>query len=154
MKNTILTITLVLSVNSFANEFNYSAYELKDADVIFEESKLYDPEETEGQSVLLPSPKLHLIEKIVKFPYKCDTTLVPIVLVTIGVPKENVPPINYCMTIETTKGEKLGLYIQDSIAKYVNEEYEIGSKIHLWVMWLFVNSSDRKPYFLVNSIGE
>ena len=58
------------------------------------------------------------------------------------------------MSIETTNGHILGLYIQDSIAGFIKEEYEIGDKMHLWTMWIFVNSSDNKPYFLINAIGE
>ena len=32
-------------------------------------------------------------------------------------------------------------------------EYELGDGIELWALWLFVNASDRKPYFIVNAIG-
>jgi hypothetical protein len=47
----------------------------------------------------------------------------------------------------------VNLWLQDSFAQLVSEEYRLGEEIELWALWLFVNASDRKPYFVVNAIG-
>lgn len=151
MKHLII-FTLLYAGNIWA--FDYSSYELRDAEEIYQESKNYDPDEKEGQSVLTPALRIHLYEKIYRFPEKCDAFLATSILKVGGIPKDSIPPINYCMSIETSKGNKIGLYVQDSIARFVEEEYEIGDKMHLWTLWIFVNSSDKKPYFVVNAIGE
>jgi len=154
MKALLIFVALTISLTSQAEDFNYSSYKNTPLAEILEESKLYDPEKKEGQSILMPSPKIHLFEMLSMFPKKCDTFLPIFVLNTIGIPTGSLPPINYCMSIKTEDNVYVNLYIQDSIAGFVAEEYKLGDKIHLNVMWLFVNSSDKKPYFLVNGLGE
>ncbi len=125
-----------------------------DVDQIMIDSKQYLGDYEDGQSIPSPIPKVHLYEKIHGFPFQCDASLVGHILTATGVPGDSIPQINYCMSIESSTGAVFNLYIQDSIASYVEEEYKQGSKIHLYAMWIFVNISDKKPYFLVNGIGE
>ncbi len=72
----------------------------------------------------------------------------------LGRTENDMPSINTCMQIESKKGERIGVFIQDSIAGYVEKEYGLGQEIHLWSLWLFVNASDKKPYFVINAIGD
>ena len=151
----IMLILLVLLFAGNLQAFDFQSYKLRDLDEIINESNLYDPEKTEGQSLLIPPHRIHLYEKIIKYPFKCDGELIQFLLImTTGVPKEKLPSVNTCMQIESRKGVKIGVFIQDSIAEYIEKEYELGQRIHLRCLWLFVNSSDKKPYFVVNAIGE
>ena len=53
MKGALLCLfVLLLSQNAFA--FDYASYESKDLDDIVSASAAYDPEKTEGQSLLIP----------------------------------------------------------------------------------------------------
>ena len=144
----------LLLVAGASPAFDKSEYLLKDVDQIMTESKRYLGDYTEGQSIPQPIPKLRLYEKVYRFPSSCDAELVIQILQVTGIPEDSIPPINHCMSIESAKGEIFHLYVQDSIARYIEEEYEIGDRIYLWVMWIFVNISDKKPYFLVNGLGD
>ena len=154
MKGALLCLfVLLLSQNAFA--FDYASYESKDLDDIVSASAAYDPEKTEGQSLLIPPPRIHLYEKLVRYPFKCDARPILLMLATaMSRTIDEMPAINTCMQIESKNGEKIGAFIQDSIAGHVEKEYAIGEKIHLWSLWLFVNSSDKKPFFVINAIGE
>jgi hypothetical protein len=151
----IISFLLVLFVSGSVSAFDYASYEPKDLDDIITASKAYDPEKTTGQSLLRPPPRVHLHEKLARYPFKCDTRPIVFMLaLAMNRTIDEMPPMNTCMQIESKKGEKIGAFIQDSIAGYVEEEYAIGQKIHLWSLWLFVNSSDKKPFFVVNGIGD
>jgi hypothetical protein len=93
--------------------FDYQSYKLRNLDEIINESKYYDPEKTEGQSLLTPPQKIHLYEKIIKYPFKCDGQ--PIQFMLSMVTEGLTPPINKCMQIESENGIKIGVFIQDSI---------------------------------------
>lgn len=148
----VLILLLLFAGNSTA--FDESAYKPMDVDQIMIDSKRYLGDYEVGQSIPSPIPKVRLNEKIYRFPYQCDASLVGQILTATGVPRDSIPQINHCMSIESSTGAVFDLYIQDSIASYVEEEYKPGSEIHLYAMWIFVNISDKKPYFLVNGIGE
>jgi hypothetical protein len=149
----LIWVALLYAGNLYA--FDYVSYKPRDLDEIIGESKIYDPEKTTGQSLLTPPPRIHLYEKLVRYPFKCDTRPIVLMLAMAFNRKEDeMPLINTCMQIESKTGEKIGVFIQDSIAQYVEKEYDLGQKVHLWSMWLFVNSSDKKPYFVINAIGD
>lgn len=152
----IIVILLLLLLAGNLHAFDSQSYKLRDLDEIINESKLYDPEKTTGQSLLIQPPRIHLFEKLVRYPFKCDDTrpIAFLLAMALGRMEDEMSSINTCMVIESKTGEKIGVFIQDSIAQYVEKEYEIGQKIHLWSLWLFVNSSDKKPYFVINAIGE
>lgn len=153
MKRKILILLTLLSAGSLY-AFDYASYKFKDLDEIVCKSKFYDPERTEGQSLLIPPPRIHLFEKLIRYPFKCDGQPIEyLLMVATRLPIEKIPSVNMCMQIESRNGEKIVVFIQDSISEYVQKEYELGQKIHLWASWLFVNSSDKKPYFVVNGIG-
>ena len=154
MKRMILILLAVLLAgNLYA--FDYASYNLRDLDEIIAESKMYDPEQTSGQSLLIPPPRIHLYEKLVGYPFKCDGQPVVFILaMALNKTVDEMPSINSCMQIESKTGEKIGVFAQDSIAQYIEKEYHPGQKIHLWSLWLFVNSSDKKPYFVINAIGD
>ena len=148
----LIMLSSVLAGNLYA--FDYSSYELRDLDEIIRESKIYEPEKTTGQSLLMPPRRIHLYEKLVRYPFKCDCRpIVFLLAMALGKTEKEMPSINTCMQIESKKGEKIGVFIQDSIAGYVEKGYALGQEIHLWSLWLFVNASDKKPYFVINAIG-
>jgi hypothetical protein len=153
MKRMILIfLPLMLAGNLYA--FDYSSYELRDLDEIISESKMYEPEKTTGQSLLMPPRRIHLYEKLVRYPFKCDCRPIVFMLgMALNRTEDEMPLINTCMQIESKKGEKIGVFKQDSIAGYIEKEYGLGQEIHLWSLWLFVNASDKKPYFVINAIG-
>jgi hypothetical protein len=153
-KITTILLLLLFAGNLYA--FDYQSYKLRDLDEIISESRLYDPEMNTGQSLLIPPHRIHLFEKLVKYPFKCEDAF-PIAIMlamALGRTEDEMPSISTCMVIESKTGEKIGVFIQDSIAQYIEKEYEPGQKIHLWSLWLFVNSSDKKPYFVINGIGD
>ena len=152
----IMSILILLLSAGNLYAFDYQSYALRNLDEIVKESKSYDPEKTEGQSLLIPPPKIHLFERLVRYPFKCDDArpIAYLLALALGRTEDEMPSIKTCMVIESKSGEKVGVFIQDSIAHYVEEEYVLDQKIHLWSSWLFVNSSDHKPYFVINAIGE
>lgn len=151
----LIMILLAITITNNLYAFDYESYRLRDLDEIIIESKLYNPEETRGQALIIPPQKIHLYEKLVMYPFKCDCNFINGLLVmATGLTREKLPSVNTCMQIESKSGVKIGAFIQDSIAGYVEKEYEIGQKIHLWSLWLFVDASDEKPYFVINAIGE
>jgi len=154
MKWMILILpALVLSGNLYA--FDYASYKLRDLDEIINESKMYDPEKTTGQSLLTPPHRIHLYEKLVRYPFKCEGSPIVLLLATaLNRRVDKMPSISTCMQIESKAGEKIGVFIQDPIAQYVEKEYALGQNIHLWSLWLFVYSSEKKPYFVINAIGD
>ncbi len=148
----LIVLALLLAGNLHA--FEYASYELKDLDDVINESKKYEPEKTTGQSLLTPPPRIHLYEKLIRYPFKCDARPIVFMLAKALDRTENdMPSINTCMQIESKKGEKIGVFLQDSIAVFVEKEYDLGQNIHMWSLWLFVNCSDKKPYFVINAIG-
>jgi hypothetical protein len=149
----LILVALLLGGNVYA--FDYASYKLRDLDEIVNESTMYDPEKTTGQSLLIPPPRIHLYEKLVRYPFKCDARPIVFMLaMALKRTEDEMPAINMCMQIESKNGKKIGVFIQDSVAGFVEKEYVLGQKIHLWSSWLFVNSSDKKPYFVINAIGE
>jgi hypothetical protein len=135
--------------------FDYASYELRDLDEVISQAKAYDPEKTTGQSVLMPPQRIHLYEKVARYPFKCESRPIVVMLaMAIKRKEQEMPPMNYCMQIQSKNGEKIAVVVQNSIADYVEKEYDLGQKIHLWSLWLFVNASDKKPYFVINAIGE
>lgn len=146
----------IIIVNEFQKTQLPPPYESRDLDDIIDEAKRYDPDKTTGQSLLTPPPTIHLFERLVRYPFKCDDARPIALMLSMATNRteQEMPAINNCMVIQSKSGEKIGLFIQDSIAGYVEKEYDLGQEIHLWSLWLFVNSSDKKPYFVINAIGE
>jgi hypothetical protein len=155
MKRIVFTLLLFALCVVNAHAFDYATYELRDLDQVIRESKVHGHNEVEGQRVMIPPPRIHLYETVAKYPFKCDGTPTTWMLaMALNRTIEEMPFISNCMLIESRNGEKIAAFIQDSIAPFVEKEYRIGDKIHLWSVLLFVNSSDKKPYFVVHGIGE
>lgn len=94
----ITPILLALMITGNLYAFDYGSYKLRDLDEIIDESKLYDPEKTTGQSLLIPPHRIHLYEKLVRYPFECDCR--PIVLMlamALGRTEKEMPSINTCM---------------------------------------------------------
>lgn len=126
-----------------------------DLDDVIEESKQYsDHGQVSGQAVLTRPPKIHLFESLKTYPWECDASFATDYIALLGVPRDQIPSISYCIRVKSKKGIIIKMYIQDSISKFVRKEYRIGDNIHLWTRWIFVNHSDKKPYFVVNAIGD
>jgi hypothetical protein len=154
MKRILFVLVVLLFVGN-AYAFDYESYKLRDLDEVIGEAKAYDPEKTTGQSLLVPPHRIHFYEKIAGYPFKCEASPVVLMLaMAMNRTEQEMPAISNCMQIQSKSGEKIGVFIQDSIAGYVEKEYSLGQKIHLWSLWLFVNSSDKKPYFVINAIGD
>jgi len=150
----ILLILLTIQLASSGYAFDYDSYKLRDLDEVINEAKAYDPEKTEGQSLLIPPHRIHLYERLVRYPFECDCRPIVVLLaMALSRTAAEMPSINTCMQIESKTGQKIGVFVQDSIAQYVEKEYALGQGIHLWSLWLFVNSSDKLPYFIINAIG-
>jgi hypothetical protein len=154
MKGVLLSVVaLLFAGNVWA--FDYASYKARDLDDVIKEARAYDPEKTTGQSLLTPPHRIHLYEKIARHPFKCDTAPISLMLaMAMNRSEQEMPALNNCMQIQSKSGEKIGVFIQESIAGFVEKEYDLGQEIHLWSLWLFVNSSDKKPYFVINAIGD
>ena len=151
MTTYLAILTALLAGGLASPSFDYASYERKSVEELLERSKSFDPDKTEGQSLLMPPKRVHLSAQLVSHPKPCDDFLPKLLLKTTGV--SDPPEMGHCMQLGAQDGTKINLWVQGTIAPYVKDEYEIGDTVEVWALWLFVNSSDRKPYFIVNAIG-
>ena len=147
----ISLLTLLLAISNWpAESFDYGRYVDSSLDALIERALAFDIHES-GQSVLTPTKPVHLHAPLLSFPKPCPDELPLLLLRTTGASKS--PPMKWCMQVKSESGQPINMWVQDSVAPFIKEEYELGDEIELWAIWLFVNASDRKPYFVVNSIG-
>jgi hypothetical protein len=143
-------LVFLAALSGQASSFDYARYDASDVDALIERAAAFDIHES-GQSVLTPPLAVHLHAAIVSIPQACPDELPNMFLRVVGVP--DPPSMKWCMRVKGKSGETVNLWLQDSFAQLVSEEYRLGGEIELWALWLFVNASDRKPYFVVNAIG-
>jgi hypothetical protein len=149
--HTGLALAVVMVVlTGQAQTFDYTRYEASSVDALIERASAFDTHES-GQSVLTPPLPVHIRAPIVSFPKDCPDYLPATALRILGV--SDPPSMKWCMSVKGDSGQTVNLWIQDSFAHFVREEYEVGDEIELWALWLFVNATDHKPYFVVNAIG-
>jgi hypothetical protein len=141
---------LLCSFSCSALEFNYARYEHSSIEALVERAAAFHTHEA-GQSVLMPPQAVHLRGAVQSYPIACSDQLPNLLMRTIGI--ADPPAMKWCMSVKGEKGSVISLWVQDSFAHFVAEEYELDDEIELWALWLFVNASDRKPYFVVNAIG-
>jgi hypothetical protein len=146
-----LLLALLFSSASADVEFNHASYTSADIDELVEQSRHYTPEETTGQTLLTPPIKVHLLAQVESYPEPCPDELPHILLKTVRVP--DPPPMGRCMQLRSKTGSVVNTWIQESISDFVREEYALGEPIEVRALWLFVNGSDKKPYFVINGIG-
>ena len=145
----ILTLFLAVS-NAPAESFDYSRYVDSSLDSLIERALAFDIHES-GQSVLTPTKPVHLHAPLLSLPKPCPDELPILLLRTTGASES--PSMRWCMQVKSESGQPINMWVQDSVAPFIKEEYQLGDRIELWAIWLFVNATDRKPYFVVNSIG-
>lgn len=146
-------IAIVVFFSSFswsASAFDFARYESSSVEALIERSAAFDVHES-GQSVLTPPQPVHLRAAVHSYPKACSDELPAIAMRTVGIAEP--PSMKWCMTVKGAKGSLVNFWVQDSLAHFIEEEYELGDEIELWALWLFVNASDRKPYFVLNAIG-
>ena len=146
----IAGVVLMLSPAASAAAFDYGRYEESSIEELIESASEFDIHEA-GQSVVMPPRPVHLYTAIHRYPKPCSGELPTLLLSAIGI--SEAPQMNWCMVARGESGQTVNLWVQDSFAPRRREEYELGDGIELWALWLFVNASDRKPYFIVNAIG-
>ena len=146
----IAGVVLMLSPAASAAAFDYGRYEDSSVEELIERASEFDIHES-GQSVVTPPQPVHLYTALQRYPQPCSGELPTLLLRAIGI--SEAPQMNWCMTVRGESGQTVNLWVQDSFAPRIREEYELGGGIELWALWLFVNASDRKPYFIVNAIG-
>jgi len=150
MSSGISTLVL-LTLGASAPAFNYARYEASSVDELLERAAAFDIHET-GQSILTPPRPVHIRAPIASYPQACPDDMPAMLLRAVGV--KEPPAMKWCMTVQGTSGQRVNLWVQDSFAPRIAEEYKLGDEIEVWALWLFVNATDRKPYFVVNAIGE
>lgn len=148
--DSVTVLALLAALSGQAPSFNYARYEASDVDALIERAEAFDVHES-GQSVLTPPLAVHLRAAIVSFPQPCPDELPTMFLRVVRV--ADPPSMKWCMRVKGKSGQTVNLWVQDSFAHFVAEEYRLGEEIELWALWLFVNATDRKPYFVVNAIG-
>lgn len=146
-----MLFALLAAATRAAAAFDYASYQPADIDELIEQSRGYTPEETEGQTLFTSPRKVRLVAELHAYPWPCPDLLPHTLLKTIGVAEP--PPMARCMQLRSSGGGVVLLWIQESIAEFVEEEYALGDPIEVRALWLFVNGSDKKPYFVVNGIG-
>jgi hypothetical protein len=146
-----LLLALLFSSASAEGEFNYASYTSADIDELVEQSRHFTPGETTGQTLLTPPKKVHLLAQVESYPKPCPDELPHILLKTVRV--LDPPPMGRCMQLRSQSGSIINAWIQESISDFVREEYALGDPIEVRALWLFVNGSDKKPYFVINGIG-
>jgi hypothetical protein len=150
MGKTFAAAVLLGSFSWSASAFDYARYENSSVEALMERAAAFDVHES-GQSVLTPPQPVHLRAAVHSYPKACPDELPAIAMRTVGISEP--PSMKWCMTVKGEKGSLVNLWVQDSFAHFIAEEYELGDEIELWALWLFVNASDRKPYFVLNAIG-
>ena len=148
---TSLLLAFLISSAPDDSQFVYASYASADIDDLVEQSRSFTPEENTGQTVLTPPKKVHLIAHLESYPKACPEQLPVLLLKTVGI--QDPPPMGRCMQLRSKSGVVVNTWIQESISDFVEEEYALGDSIEVRALWLFVNGSNKKPYFLVNSIG-
>ena len=150
MGKTFAAAVLLASFSWSASAFDYTRYKDSSVEALIERAAAFDVHES-GQSVLTPPQPIHLRAAVHSYPKACPDELPAIAMRTVGIAEP--PSMKWCMTVKGEKGSLVNLWVQDSFAYAIAEEYELGEEIELWALWLFVNASDRKPYFVLNAIG-
>lgn len=150
MSKVLGVLVFFAAFSASAAEFDYARYGDSSIENLMERAEAFDAHES-GQSVLTPPQPVHLRANVHSYPTACSDELPALLMRTVGIVKP--PPMKWCMSVKGDNGSVVNLWVQDSFAPFVAEEYELGEEIELWALWLFVNASDRKPYFVVNAIG-
>ena len=150
MYNFVAFTLLMAGISQDPAAFNYARYEESTIEAVIKRADAFDSHES-GQSVLTPPLPFHLRAAVESYPTICPDELPHLLMRTVGIP--NPPPMGWCMKVKGESGAVVNLWVQDSFAQFITEEYDLGQDIELWALWLFVNDSDRKPYFVVNGIG-
>ena len=150
MYNFIALAVLVTGITQDPAAFNHARYEDSTIEALIERAEAFDSHES-GQSVLTPPLPMHLHASVESYPKTCSDELPHLLMRTVKIP--DPPPMGWCMKVKGESGAVVNVWVQDSVAPFIAEESELGQAIELWTLWLFVNASDRKPYFIVNGIG-
>ena len=150
MRKSFALVVLLCTFWGRAAAFDYARYEESSVETLVERAAAFDIHES-GQSVLTPPRPVHLRAWVHSYPEPCPDDLPALLMRTVGIAEP--PPMKWCMTVKGEKGSLVNVWVQDSFAHFIAEEYRSGEEIELWALWLFVNASDRKPYFVANAIG-
>ena len=150
MSSGIAAIVFLAALGGSPPAFDHTRYEESSVDALLERAAAFDIHES-GQSVLTPPLPVHIRAPIVTYPQECPDDMPTMFLRVVGV--KEPPAMKWCMAVQGASGQRVNMWVQDSFAPSIVEEYELGDEIELWALWLFVNATDRKPYFVVNAIG-
>lgn len=151
MRSTVLACLLTITAApSDGADFDFDRYEDTTLEAILQRTRAFDHHD-DGQSVLTPPLSLHFKARIESMPKACPDKLPLMYMRAVGVVEQ--PSMKWCMGLRGAGDVVVSAWVQDSVAPFVAQEYQLGDELELWAVWLFVNASDRKPYFVVNAIG-
>lgn len=158
MKAMIFLLTLMATQHAFA--FDKSRYVSSTLDDLISRSqKMIDEHQHTGGIELMLPPNSYTIETTLeKMPFPCDSMFLKVALKSLkyyptDAPDDSLPAINTCIIVKSAAGVSVISFIQDSVAKYIPEELNIGDKITLYAIWLYSADEDKLPRLLTNEFS-
>ncbi|MDH4275750.1 MAG: hypothetical protein OEW08_11990 [Gammaproteobacteria bacterium] len=145
---TWMIVILLCTAPRFAHSYDMSRYQPEQLDELLGTA--------ENKNLTLITPRKLLLEVyLASYAYTCDTSILKAALTLQGAPREALEhvAISHCVNVTTLRsGITLPMFIQDQVATHLPKEATVGSRISLYVDYLY--QGPQGAGFLINEFSE
>jgi len=129
-----------------AEAFDYESYTPTTLDEILD----HPPAISEGMDIFFK--KRDLAATVTEVPGPGTAVIVGRVLRIRGVisQTQEAPAVNHCVTVKSDMGKSVRMFLQDVLVETFRVEAPVGTRVRLWVAYLYYGAASREHGFLVN----